>query len=134
MLAGDPEFPDASATTLLLMTSLLARCLVLLLSLALVSGNAQGALHLLQAHSESCPEEYAHHAGTTSPHHQHQHDKGLACCCDCLGCTSTAYLPPDRSITRTVLPAQIRYYAFTATLPGQALLPEPDPPRPDTLG
>jgi len=70
------------------------RCLVVLLSLALVCGNAHAALHLGGAYPEPCPEEHAHHIGKTSPHHQHQHGKALACCCDCLGCTSPAYLPP----------------------------------------
>jgi hypothetical protein len=113
--------------------SLLLRCLVVLLSLALASGNAHAALHLGDAHSEPCPEEPAHHSGKTSPHHQHQHDKGLACCCDCLGCSSAVYLPPELSITPVELPAKIRYEARTASLPGRLLLPEPDPPRPGPL-
>jgi hypothetical protein len=112
---------------------LLLRCLVVLLSLALASGNAHAALHLGGAPSEPCPEEHAHHTGRASPHHQHQHAKGLACCCDCLGCSSAAYLAPELSITPAELPAQIHYDALTATLSGRALLPEPDPPRPGTL-
>ena len=72
--------------------SLILRCLVVLLSIALASGNAHAALHLDAAHSEPCPEEHAHHHGETAPRHQHQHDKKMACCCDCLGCTSAAYL------------------------------------------
>ena len=109
--------------------SLLLRCLVVLLSLALASGNAHAALHLGDAHAEPCPEEHAHHSGQTSPHHQHQHDKGLACCCDCLGCSSAVYLPPGLSITPAELPAKIHYDALTASLSGRTLLPEPDPPR-----
>jgi hypothetical protein len=115
------------------MRSWFARCLILLLSLALASGNAHAALHLTAAHSEPCPEEHVHHTGKTLPHHQHQHDNGLACCCDCLGCTSAAYLPPELGITPTELPARVCYDAFTASLSGQTLLPEPGPPRPDTL-
>ena len=113
--------------------SLLLRCLVVLLSLALASGNAHATLHLGDAHSEPCPEEHAHHTGKTLPHHQHQHDKGLACCCDCLGCSSTVYLPPELSITPAELPAKIHYDALAASLSGRTLLPEPDPPRPGTL-
>jgi hypothetical protein len=109
--------------------SLLLRCLVVLLSLALASGNAHAALHLHVAHSEPCPEEHAHHGGQTSPHHQHQHDKGLACCCDCLGCSLVVYLPPELSITPAELPATIHYDALTAALSGRTLLPNPDPPR-----
>jgi hypothetical protein len=111
--------------------SALLRCLVVLLSLALASRNAHARLHLAAAHSEPCPEEHADHAGKTSPHHQR--DNGLACCCDCLGCSSAAYLPPEFSITPAELPAKIYYDALTASLTGRALLPEPDPPRPATL-
>jgi hypothetical protein len=108
------------------------RCLIVLLSLALASGNAHAALHL-GAHPEPCPEEHAHHRVKTSPHHQHQHDNGLACCCDCLGCSSAIYLPPKFGITPAELPAKIHYNAVTTALPGRTLLPEPDPPRPATL-
>jgi hypothetical protein len=34
------------------------RCLVVLLSLALASGNAHAVLHLPVAHAEPCPEEH----------------------------------------------------------------------------
>jgi hypothetical protein len=40
---------------------------VILLSLALLNGNAHAALHLGAAHSEPCPEEHEHSGGT---HHQ----------------------------------------------------------------
>jgi hypothetical protein len=107
------------------------RCLVVVLSLALASGNAHAALHVGPAHAEPCPEEHAHHSGQTS--HQQQHDKGLACCCDCLGCTTAAYIAPDLSIIPAELPGHVHYNALTASLTGRALLPEPDPPRPGTL-
>jgi hypothetical protein len=113
--------------------SLLLHCLVVLLSLALASGNAHAALHLGAAHSEPCPEDHAHHTGKTSPHHQRQHDKGLACCCDCLGCSSAAYLAPELSITPAQLPAKVHFDALNPIFSGRALLPEPDPPRPGTL-
>ena len=109
------------------------RCLVVLLSLALVCGNAHAALHLAGAHAEPCPEEHAHRTGKTSPHPHHQRSEALACCCDCLGCTSAAYLPPERGITLAELPARVHYGAFTAALSGRALLPEPGPPRPSTV-
>ena len=109
------------------------RCLVVLLSLALVCGNAYAALHLGGAHPEPCPEEHAHPTGKTSPHPHHQRSKALACCCDCLGCTSGAYLPPELGVTLAELPARVHYDAFTASLCGRTLLPEPGPPRPGTL-
>jgi hypothetical protein len=111
------------------MRSLLARCLILILSLALVGGNAHAALHVDTAHSQPCSHDHAHHHGKT----QHQHDTKLTCCCDCLGCTSAAYLAPDPSGIPAELAASVRYDADTLLLPGLARLPEPDPPRPATL-
>ena len=113
--------------------SLLLRCLVVLLSLALASGNAHAVLHLAAAHAEPCPEEHADHSGKTTPHHEHQHEKGLACCCDCLGCSSAVYLPPELSVAPAELPAKIRYDAGSASLSGRTLPPDPDPPRPGAL-
>jgi hypothetical protein len=115
------------------MRLLFARCLVSLLSLALVSGNAHAALHLGGIHPEPCPEEHFHHTGTPSPNHQHRDDNGLACCCDCLGCTSAAYLPPELNVSPAELAAQIRYDALTVSHSGRALPPEPGPPRPGPL-
>jgi hypothetical protein len=115
--------------------SVFLRCLVVLLSLALAGGNAHAALHLDAAHSEPCPEEHAHHHGKTEPQHQHQHQhyKKMACCCDCLGCTSAAYLAPELRSDPAELPARVHYDALTLLLSGRALLPEPDPPRPGPL-
>jgi hypothetical protein len=108
--------------------------LVVLLSLALANGNTHAVLHLSTAHSNPCPEEHAHHdGGPASPHHQHQPDKGFACCCDCLSCSSAAYLLPNLSTAAAELASTIHYDAFTTSLCGRALLPEPNPPRPGTL-
>ena len=112
--------------------SLLLRCLVLLLSIALASGNAHAALHLGSAHHEPCPEEHSHRHGTT-PLHQHRHDHGLACCCDCLGCSSAVCLAPALGITPADLTARAHYDAVTTSLSGRALRPDPDPPRPGAL-
>jgi hypothetical protein len=112
--------------------SLLLRCLVLLLSLALVSGNAHAALHLDSAHHEPCPEEHAHHHGK-APLHQHRHDHGIACCCDCLGCSSAVYIAPVLGFTPAGLPARVHYDALTASLSGLPLRPDPGPPRPAML-
>jgi hypothetical protein len=112
--------------------SLLLRCLVLLLSIALVSGNAHAALHLDSAHHEPCPEEHADHHGKP-PLNQHRHEHGLPCCCDCLGCSSPVYIAPDLGISPADLPARAHYDALTASLSGRALRPDPGPPRPGTL-
>ena len=114
------------------MGSLLVRCLVVVLTLALVHGNAHAALHLGSAQPEPCPHEHADHDGRLSPHHRHQPNKGFACCCDCLGCTSAAYLPPELGVTPAELPGRVHYDAFTASLSSRTLLPEPGPPRPGT--
>ena len=108
--------------------SLLLRCIVLLLSLALASGNAHAALHLDAPHHDPCPEEHAHHHGKI-PLHQHKHDHGLACCCDCLGCSAAVYLSPPLTVTPADLTARVHYDALTTSLSGRALRPDPDPPR-----
>jgi hypothetical protein len=112
------------------MRSVFARCLILILSLALVGGNAHAALHVEAAHTAPCPEERAHHPGKTEPH---QHDTKMVCCCDCLGCTSAAYLAPELSSAPAELATRVHYDADTFLLCGRALRPEPDPPRPATL-
>jgi hypothetical protein len=110
----------------------LVHCLVILLSLALVNGNPHAALYLYSAHHEPCPEEHAGHHRKT-PLDQHRHDHGLACCCDCLGCSSAVYLGPVLGITPADLPARVHYDPLTASLTGRAPRPDPDPPRPGTL-
>jgi hypothetical protein len=109
----------------------LLRCLALLLSLALVNGNAHAALHLM-VRAEPCPEEHAHHHGKTEAQHQHRHDKGRACCCDCLGCSGAAYLSPPLTMTPADLPARAHYDILAASLSGRTLQPDPGPPRPGT--
>ena len=111
------------------MRSLLARCLILILSLALVGGNAHAALHVDAPHSQPCSNDHAHHHGKT----QHQHDTKMVCCCDYLGCTSAAYLAPEVSSAPAEFAARARYDAVAFLLSGRAPQPEPDPPRPGTL-
>src|SRR5260370_27788137 len=115
------------------MRSLLVRCLAVVLTPATAHGNAHAALHLRSAPPEPCPDEHADHDGRMSPHHQHQPNKGFACCCDCLGCTSAAYLPPELGVTPAELPGRVHYDAFTASLSARTLLPHPGPPTPPTL-
>src|SRR6516225_4227462 len=131
--AGFGTFPSpVELPALTVKRSLLLRCLVLLMSLALVSGNAHAALHLDTARHEPCPEEHTPHHGKT-PLHQHRHEQGLACCCDCLGCSSAVYLAPALALTPAQLPARVHYDALIASLLGRALPPDPDPPRPGAL-
>ena len=117
------------------MRRLWLRCSVVLLSLALVSGNAHAEMHLGSTHHEPCPEALDHHAGTDSPHH-HQHPKAAesGCCCDCLGCVSAINLAPDLTSFLPAFPTgAIRYGDAHSALASRALVPEPDPPRPITL-
>jgi hypothetical protein len=110
---------------------LLVRCLVVLLALGLANGNAHAALHSGGGHAEPGPAEHHHSGEKPSPHHHPAAD--LPCCCDCLGCTSAAYLPPEPVASPADLSAVIRYEVQSVLLAGRALLPEPDPPRPITL-
>jgi hypothetical protein len=111
------------------MRSLLVRCLVMLLALALANGNAHSDLHLASAEPEQTGHHEHHHAGGKASHH-HQ-DRGSPCCCDCLGCTSAANLTPDLTVGRADLPIAVRYDVQSVFLAGRALLPEPDPPQTD---
>jgi hypothetical protein len=116
--------------TLVLMWLLLARCLIMLLSLALAAGNAHAAPRSTVAQPEPCSEEHTHHTGKTAPD---QHGKGFACCCDCLVCSFASYIAPELSIAPVEQSVQVRYDASNASLSGRALGPEPDPPRPVAL-
>jgi hypothetical protein len=120
----------------LLMRSLPLRCLVVLLSLALVSGNAHARLHVAAAHHEPCPESLDHHHAGTNSSHQGQPRKAVdpACCCDCLGCPSAINLTHELTSAVPAFGAgAVRYGHEDSILAGRVLLPEPDPPRPGTL-
>ena len=113
------------------MRSLPLRCLMVLLSLALVSSNARAELHLGAVHHQPCPEKIGHTYGKVS-HHRHN-NADHACCCDCLGCVSVINLTPDLSNFLPAFPAAvIRYREEPLFLAGRVLLPQPDPPRPSS--
>lgn len=116
------------------MRSLWVRCLVALLMLALAGGTGAAAHPAGAAHTaEDCPQ----HAGTAPPaqHKHHRHGAGDAvCCCDCLGCLSPALLAPPLPEGPAVLAARAMRPMRSASLAQRALLPEPEPPRPVTLG
>jgi hypothetical protein len=110
------------------MRSIALRCLVALLTLTLISGNAHAWLHMgAEAADQNCQDEQNEDGGGTSGHH-HQ-DADLGCCCDCLGCISVVNLTPPSVSTPKVVTAAIRYGDRIASLSGRLLLPEPDPPR-----
>jgi hypothetical protein len=111
------------------------RCLVVLLTLALASGNAHAALHMGVAHDDPGTEALENAAGASSPHHHHHHhnDADCSCCCDCLGCTSAVDLTNVPALIPADLPSRVRYEARTEFLSGRAQRPELDPPRTDAL-
>ena len=116
------------------MRSVLVRCLVVLLAVALSSGNAFARLHPILADQPASHAQHQHdhagHSGQPKP----QQDKGLRCCCDNLGCVPGYTLTPNLG---TIVPAiygtAIDYGRQAVVLRGRALLPEPKPPRPTAL-
>jgi hypothetical protein len=123
------------------MQSLLARCWVVLLALALVGGNLHARLHArlpVIAAGPAAPHA-SHDAGGSD--HTHHHDKtnkadraGQCCCLYPAGCATvfttadgpTGFMPADYG-------AAIRYGAREVSLNGRVLLPDPKPPRPGAL-
>jgi len=111
------------------------RCLVVLLTLALASGNAHAALHLGAAHDDPWSEALEHGDDASSPH-QHHHDpndRDCNCCCDCLGCTSAVDLTNVPLLMQAVVTGTVRYETRSENLLGRAERPEPDPPRSNAL-
>jgi hypothetical protein len=90
----------------------LARCLVLLIALALASA---------QLRDLPCPDGH---------HHHHKADC-TACCCDCVGCAAVAL--PESGFAPVQAEAVVAFDGARSMLLGQAPQPEPDPPRPLTL-
>jgi hypothetical protein len=108
------------------------RCFVVLLSLALISGNAHAELHLGAMPHDPCPAElgHDHHGGS---HHRHDKDRS-ACCCDCLGCVSAIEVMPDLSNTVPVSFSPAVFYGEgSLLLAGRVLRPDPGPPRTGAL-
>lgn len=112
------------------MRRLVLKCLIALLSLALVSGNAHAVLHLAAGSEQDCPGEPGHHHPGGEPSHHHHHE-GLLCCCDCLGCVSANLTPEPPGSVPAALAAAVHYDERTVLLSGRVLLPEPEPPRPN---
>lgn len=110
------------------MRSLALRCVVVLLSLALISGNAHAELHLGAVPHDPCPAELGHdHGGTSKPHNG---SADQSCCCDCLGCVSAIEITPDLSSSSPAFfTAAIYYGPASVFLTGQTLRPDPGPPR-----
>lgn len=109
------------------------RCLVLLLALALISGNVHARPHAMPAEHTTAP-EHDHHAGTSSNPDNPRDDKGLRYCCDWLGCATAYTVTPDlRNMVPAIFGTPVRYAQNAVFLRGRALLPEPEPPRTGAL-
>jgi hypothetical protein len=114
------------------MRSFTLRCLVLLLSLALINGNAHAELYLGAMPADPCPAELGHHHCSTP--HQHNKTDLDRCCCDCLGCVSAIELRPDVTSFRPAFFVAAVFYGETSPfLAGQILRPDPGPPRTGAL-
>jgi len=111
------------------MWSVFVKCLAVLLTLALIAGNAHAQLNATAPERPASPGHQRHdHAG--QPTQQHDQDQDTGCCCDCLGCVSAFTLSPGlRSVVPVTFGTAIRYTAQVPFLRGRVLLPEPKPPR-----
>lgn len=122
------------------MRSLLLKFIVVLVSLALVSGNAHAALGLdAVGPSDPClgthEDQHALGAAETehsgADHDKTHHDDG--CCCQCLGCTSAMDVMPQLTLVPSTEALRVYFEQRTSALETRALDPELDPPRPGAL-
>jgi hypothetical protein len=112
------------------MRSVLLRCLVVLVALALVGGATVNArTHSMPSGVEGSLWKDTADAATNltkSPQHHNTH----ACPCCCLGCASFVNRAPD--CTSGVVPVSeiVSYGERISALTGRILCPDPYPPRP----
>jgi hypothetical protein len=106
----------------------------MLLGLALIGGNAHARLHLIPTEQPASHGHDRHNHAGQSGQHKHQQDKGLGCCCDCLGCVSAYTLTPEiDTVVPMVFGTTVHFGRQAIILHGRVLLPEPKPPRPIAL-
>ena len=112
------------------MRSILLRCLVVLVALALVGvATVNTRTQSMSLGAERLSNHDAADAGA-SLKGSAQHHKVHACLCCCLGCASFANRAPDS--TSDVVPVSeiVSYGERISALTGRILCPDPDPPRP----
>ena len=106
--------------------ALLSRLVRPLLAILMVLALAGAPLRALP-----CPDtDEAVPAGHHNHHGHHAADFD-ACCCDCVGCAALAL--PESDFGPALVVAAAAYRSADSMLPGRALQPEPDPPRPAAL-
>lgn len=133
MLCSDGVPPSRrSAESVLVMRCALFRCLVVLLSLALIGGNARAGVRLAAVPEEPCAADISHDHGHSVPAHHDRADH--KCCCDCLGCTAVAELTtPFGNLLPAFVGVRLSYRDVSRYLTGRSPRPEPGPPRPVAL-
>jgi hypothetical protein len=110
------------------MRSLLLRCLVVLVALALAGGATVNArTHAMPSGVEGPLWRDTADAGTNmnkSPQHHNAH------ACRCFGCASLAKRAPDYTSDVVPVSAIVSYGERISALAGRILHPDPYPPRP----
>jgi hypothetical protein len=112
------------------MRSILLRCLVVLVALALVGvATVNARTHSMPSGAESLTSHDTTGAGTIVDKGA-QHHKVHACLCCCLGCASLANRAPDSTSGVVPISALVSYGEPINGLAGRILRPDPYPPRP----
>jgi hypothetical protein len=115
---------------LMAMRSILLRCLVVLVALALVGVTTVNArTHSMSSGAECLTSHDTSGAGTIVDNGA-QHHKVHACLCCCLGCASLANRAPDSTSGVVPISALVSYGEPINALAGRILRPDPYPPRP----
>ena len=103
------------------------RFLVILCTLALVSGSTISFAASVSA-AEPCVHEHHQHGGVVPAQHDHH---GLGCLTCCQGaCAAVAGLPTPSSVTAVIFAATaVTYWETDVSLSDRSIAPDPGPPR-----
>jgi hypothetical protein len=117
------------------MRCLRMRSLVLLLMLALTSGNARAGIHLDDPISDAdigCTVNASVDADidpASADHHGSTHDHESGCCCDCLGCLGALASLPAALEAPVEFRSNVWFLNKSGVLADRPPSPDPDPPR-----
>ena len=121
------------------MRSLWARCLAVLLMLALASGNARAGIHLDESAGDSDfgytvnADVAADIDPASADHHGSAHDHESGCCCDCLGCLGALAPLPATLEAPVKFQTGVWFVNKSGALADRPPSPDPDPPRTNSL-